>query len=74
MVKKIYINEFRKYQKELRRLKSVVFSVFKTTWNELIMHSKDIPSKTFKTYSKRFKMYDYDVKRNSFNGTIFNDE
>jgi len=70
---RLLMGEFRKYQRELIELKSKLFDVFKTTWKELIMYSTDIPSETFKTYSERFKIYDYNVKRNSFNGTIFDD-
>ena len=70
---RLLMGEFRKYQRELIELKSKLFDVFKTTWKELIMYSTDIPSKTFKTYSERFKIYDYNVKRHSFNGTIFDD-
>lgn len=70
---RLLMGEFRKYQRELRTLKSELFNIFKISWKELIMHSEDIPSKTFKTYSIRFKRYDYNLERNSFNGTIFDD-
>ena len=68
---RLLLGEFTKYQKELIEIKNEMFDLFKISWSNLIKYGNDVPSKTFNMYRKRYKMYNYDVKRNNFNVTIF---
>ena len=68
---RLFLGEITKYQKELIEIKNEMFDLFKISWSNLIKYGNDVPSKTFNMYRKRYKMYNYDVKRNNFNVTIF---
>ena len=60
---KLFLGEVTRYKKELNKIKSELFDVFKTTWVDLIRYKYDLPSETFKRYHDRYKTYNYDVTR-----------
>ena len=68
---RLFLGEITKYQKELIEIKNEMFDLFKISWSNLIKYSNDIPPKTFNMYRARYKIYNYDLKRNTFNVTIF---
>ena len=68
---RLFLGEVTKYQKEVIEIKNEMFDLFKISWSNLIKYSNDIPTKTFNIYRARYKIYNYDVKRNNFNVTIF---
>ena len=68
---RLFLGEITRYQKELIEIKNEMFDLFKISWSNLIKYSNDIPSKTFNMYRARYKIYNYDVKRNNFDVTIF---
>ena len=67
----LFLGEVTRLQKELKVMKDEMFDVFKKTWNDLLIYSKDIPSNTLKKYQIKFDIYNFDVTRNRFNETIF---
>ena len=67
----LFLGEVTRLQKELKVMKEEMFDVFKKTWNDLLIYSKDIPSNTLKKYQIKFDIYNFDVTRNRFNETIF---
>ena len=68
---RLFLGEITKYQKELIEIKNEMFDLFKISWSNLIKYGNDIPHKTFNMYRAKYKIYNYDVKRNNFNVTIF---
>ena len=68
---RLFLGEVTKYQKKLIEIKNEMFDLFKISWSNLIKYGNDIPTKTFKMYRTRYKIYNYDMKRNTFNVTIF---
>ena len=68
---RLFLGEITRYQKELIEIKNEMFDLFEISWSNLIRYSNDIPTKTFNIYRARYKIYNYDVKRNNFNVTIF---
>ena len=67
----LFKGEVARYQKELIKMKKEMFDTFNTTWSNLTKYQNDIPFDSFKRYKNRFNSYDFDVKRNKFNGSIF---
>ena len=59
--------EFMRYQKELNKIKNEISDIFKKTWHDLNRYGYDLPSSTFKLYRQRYKNYNYDITRNTFN-------
>jgi len=68
---RLFLGEFTKYQKEVIKIKNEMFDLFKISWSNLIKYNNDLPPKTFNMYRARYKIYNYDIKRNTFNVTIF---
>tara|TARA_B100000315_G_C14324134_1_gene472194 strand:- start:158 stop:583 length:426 start_codon:yes stop_codon:yes gene_type:complete len=64
---RLFKGEITRYQKELKKIKDETFDNFKKTWFDLNKYRCDLPSETFKIYHKRYKAYNYDITRNSFN-------
>ena len=64
---RLFKGEIIKYQKELKKIKDETFDNFEKTWFNLNKYRYDIPSETFRLYHKRYKNYNYNITKNSFN-------